>query len=417
MKLLKAKPKIASLSLQNQLEELLVTPAIESGMVTVIVIDALDECKDEETTSIILKFLDKNVKHLPNIKFFITSRPETHIREGFRLEGLKLVTDVMILHEVAALSVDADIMVYLETRLTNTAALANRSETHLPQEWPTKAQLTELTKKSGGLFIFASTVTKLILDRNGKPDRTLELILDKPDRFVDEGVSALDDLYGEILGRAFSLKNDKLMEIRRKILGLLVVACDLLSATAIACILQIEDVDDVKTCLRSLHSLLAVPEDSSRPIRFHHKSFPDFLTDPNRCTDSRFFIEQDQHHLTTAQSCFDVMKNRLKRNICGMRRYSTNDSLLPSVRDNCIDESLRYSCRYCVNHLLHNPRFGAHMQDILAQMLNEWVETKLLQWFEVLALLQELWRAVEVLNKLQELLAMVRVSFLKHSMA
>jgi hypothetical protein len=215
---LNKKPKIASLSLQNQFEHLLVNPVAESGIRTIFVIDALDECKDEETTSIILGFLNKNLHYLPNIKFFITSRPETHIREGFRLTELKGATTTMILHEVASLSVDRDIMIFLETHLTSTAVLANRSDSHLPQEWPTKDQLTALVRKSGGLFIFASTMINLILDKNGKPERTLELILNKPDDFDQEGVSLLDDLYRDILGRAFSIKGDRFMGTRRNIL-------------------------------------------------------------------------------------------------------------------------------------------------------------------------------------------------------
>ena len=41
------KPKIASLSLQNQFEQLLIRPVNESQMTTVIVIDALDECTND----------------------------------------------------------------------------------------------------------------------------------------------------------------------------------------------------------------------------------------------------------------------------------------------------------------------------------------------------------------------------------
>jgi hypothetical protein len=99
----------------------------------------------------------------------------------------------------------------------------------------------------------------------------------------------------------------------------------------------------VKTCLRSLHSLLIVPKQSSQPIRFYHKSFPDFLTDQNRCADSRFFVDKDEHHFVAVQGCFAVMNNWLRRNICGLKRYAKNDSLSSVKRDDSIGESLRYS--------------------------------------------------------------------------
>jgi hypothetical protein len=408
---LKANPKIATLSLQNQLEKLLVGPARDSGIQTVIVIDALDECKDEETTSIMFKFLDRNVKHLPNIKFFITSRPEMHIRVGFRLEDLRMVTDVMVLHEVTALSVNDDIMLFLKTKLARTSVLAGRSDLSLPEEWPSQAQLEELTTKSGGLFIYASTVVKLILHEHGDPKSQLEDILNQCDTFGEEGNAHLDKLYQEILGRVYRRMDDKQMDRRRAILGLLVVARVPLSATAIASILGIERVKDVKTCLRGLHSVLVIPEDLSKPILFHHKSFPDFLTSQTRCTFERFYIDQDQHHFSAAACCFVVMDKKLKRNICGLKRYSTNDSVATTMRDQRIDESLRYSSLHWSSHLLSIS--GAYrdnrMHEVMA-WLDKWIKTKLLQWIEVLALVNELGRAVKALSSIQEMLTVVRVS-------
>jgi hypothetical protein len=407
---LDANPKIASLSLKNQLEELLVKPARESEIQTVVIIDALDECKDEESTSIMLKFLDENVKYLPNIKFFITSRPETHIRAGFRKEGMKLVTDVMVLHEIAAHLVDGDIMVFFETKLNRSTVLVDRDDISLPEDWPSKVQLEALTKKSGGLFIFASTVVKLILDQHQDPGSQLEDILKQPDTFGEEGEKHLDELYREILGRVYGRKSDKLMDRRRAILGLLVVARDPLSATSLASILGISQIYLVTTCLNGLHSLLVIPADTLRPIRFHHKSFPDFLTNQDRCTDTRFYIDTNEHHFFIMQRCFSIMNKQLKRNICGLERYAKNDSLSSAKRDECIDATLKYSCRYWDKHLLDDSRRDERMQDTTARLLDDWLKTKLLQWFEALALLRDLGRAGESLNNVKEWLTSVRMS-------
>jgi DNA polymerase III delta prime subunit len=405
---LDANSKIASLSLKNQLEELLVQPARESGMRTVVIIDALDECTDEETTRTMLEFLDNHVKDLPNVKFFITSRPETHIRAGFRKEGLKLVTDEMVLHEVATDSVDADIMIFLKTKLERSTVLADRSDISLPEEWPSKAQLEALMRRSGGLFIFASTVVKLILDVNGDPKSQLDSILNRRDNFVREGGVHLDQLYREILERVYRERDGPLIEERRAILGLLVVARHPMSATSIASLLGIKRAKNVMTCLRGLHSLLVIPDDPLRPIRFHHKSFPDFLNDRTRCIDLRFYIDTDKHHFAAVQGCFSVMNNQLKRNICGLKRYAKNDGLSPIKRDECIGESLRYSCRYWNKHLPNNSRRDERTQDTTARLLDNWLKTKLLQWFEALALLQDLGQAVEALNDVREWLALVR---------
>ena len=57
--LVQSDPAIAYESLYNQMNQLIVGPLKESTISTVIVIDALDECKDEEPESAILSVLGK----------------------------------------------------------------------------------------------------------------------------------------------------------------------------------------------------------------------------------------------------------------------------------------------------------------------------------------------------------------------
>ena len=113
------------------------------------------------------------------------------------------------------------------------------------------------------------------------------------------------------------------------------------------------------------HSLLLVPpsptEDPTRPIRFHHRSFPDFLTDPNRCKDSKFQIDTSKHHYETAKRCLELVNKGLKKNMCGLSRYSMNDELDPAVRDRYINETMKYCCRYWTSHLLADSERDAHL--------------------------------------------------------
>ena len=53
-----------------------------------IIIDALDECYNEEPTSTLLFVLSCLVDKVPFVKFFITGRPEPQIHSGFQLELL-----------------------------------------------------------------------------------------------------------------------------------------------------------------------------------------------------------------------------------------------------------------------------------------------------------------------------------------
>jgi len=97
--LIQSDPEIAYESLYSQMEKLIVQPLSQSKTSTVIVIDALDECEDEEPASAILSVLGRLISGIPKVKFFLTGRPGQHIREGFRLPLLANMTDVFVLHE------------------------------------------------------------------------------------------------------------------------------------------------------------------------------------------------------------------------------------------------------------------------------------------------------------------------------
>ena len=73
---------------RSQTEKLIVRPFQATKTPTLIVIDALDECRDEEPASAILSVLSRYVDSLPMAKFFITGRPEPSIRSAFRLASL-----------------------------------------------------------------------------------------------------------------------------------------------------------------------------------------------------------------------------------------------------------------------------------------------------------------------------------------
>ena len=100
LKVLKANPDAGQESLCSQMERLIVGPLKATCIPTLIIIDALDECKDEEPASAILSVLSRYVDQIPNVKFFITGRPEARIRSGFRLESLAPITEILKLHEV-----------------------------------------------------------------------------------------------------------------------------------------------------------------------------------------------------------------------------------------------------------------------------------------------------------------------------
>jgi len=81
-------PKVQCDALPIQLEKLLVRPFKQMGLSSTIVVDALDECDDQEPVSEFLSALALHVEDMPTVKFFITRRPEDRIRSGFKLPSL-----------------------------------------------------------------------------------------------------------------------------------------------------------------------------------------------------------------------------------------------------------------------------------------------------------------------------------------
>jgi len=121
LQVLKERPDAGQESLCSQMEKLITGPLKTTRISTLLIIDALDECKDEEPASAILSILSRYVDQIPGVKFFITGRPELRIRSGFRLESLAPITEVLKLHEVKPEVVDRDIELFFQTQLANLA--------------------------------------------------------------------------------------------------------------------------------------------------------------------------------------------------------------------------------------------------------------------------------------------------------
>ena len=171
------------------------------------------------------------------MKFFVTGRPEPRIRTGFRLPLLQPLTQVFLLHEVEPANVDESIRLYLTQRLT--AIAKQRSDFELPDPWPHIDEIDTLTKKSSGLFIFASTLIRFIESDYHKPNERLQLVVSETNSTTHEGRAGVDSLYSHILLHAFldNRELDALANTRRVTLGAIVLAFNPLSRRDLSIIL------------------------------------------------------------------------------------------------------------------------------------------------------------------------------------
>ena len=390
-------PDIAYESLYNQMKKLIVGPLKESAISTVIVIDALDECKDEEPASAILSVLGQFVSRIPKIKFFLTGRPEPRIQEGFRLPLLTKATEAFILHNVKPSQVNSDIQLFFRHQFSELTGRRFGLD-----DWPAEEQLDLLCERAAGLFVYAVATVKFIDRQNSNPRKRLDLLLQSPRDSVCEGKikfkenTTLDLLYLSILQQAFADDDPEDNPKIRSVLGAVTLTTNPLSPATIATLLGL-DTEDVFPLLSSIHSLLVLQEDVNHPVQPFHKSFPDFIIDPARCANQRYLISPPDHHMELLVGCFKLMDQRLEYNMCklpdGIANSEVKD-LRERIEQN-IDHSLQYACRSWHKHLIGTlPAYTPKVTSVLHQFL----EGKFLFWLEVLSVLGVAREAVYALD-------------------
>ena len=402
---IKRDPSVARNSLTSQLKELIVDPLSATEISCIIVVDALDECIDDQPASAILSVLGRYAKQLPLVKFFITGRPEQRIRTGFRLPLLEPFTQIFLLHEVELSSIDEDIRLYLQEKLTVVAK--RRSDFDLIDPWPRDEDLTALTKKSSGLFIFASTLIRFIESEHHEPNERLQRTVTLPDKTAHEGRAGIDPLYTQVLMHGFSdVKEATVFENTKRVLGAITLAFNPLSRAQVAGILNIKP-SLIAATLRHLHSVLLIPSEDSKEIRVFHKSFPDFLQDPDRCSDPKFFIASPVHHAGMALGCLELLK-KLKQNPCDLPDFVMNRDVANAseLLEDKVGSAPRYACAYWTMHVRSSPTDNDYATRLITSA-TEFFENNTLPWIEVMSLENRLEDVIHSIHNLFDWLSTV----------
>ena len=396
--LVQSDPGITRESLYNQMHKLIVHPLKESDISTVIIVDALDKCKDEEPVSVILSILEQFLSVIPKVKFLIISRPEPRIREAFRLPSMVDATEVFVLHEVESNHVDDDIRLFFKHRFSDIVRRRRGLD-----DWPTKQQLGLLSKRAAGLFVYAIATVKFVDKPSGNRRKQLDLLLQSPESSIHEARTkfkadtTLDSLYTSILQGAFGDEDDPNNDPKvRSVLSAMILATNPLSPSTIATLLGF-DIEDVFPLLSSAQSLLILQEDINYPVQPFHRSFPDFITDPTRCTNHRFRVSPPDHHPPLLIGCLDLMNRTLEKDTWRPPESVVNsDGNDLKVRvEEYIDPALRYACRSWHMHLVDQHELSVNE---ITSALQRFLEKKFFFWLEVLRVLGAVKNAVDALH-------------------
>ena len=396
--LVESDPGITNEPLYNQMDRLVVQPLMKSAISTVIIVDALDECRDDEPASAFLTVLGQFVSKIPKVKFFITSRPELGIRGGFRLPLLSEATEILVLHEVEPSRVDNDIRLFFRHEFSE---IKGRHELG---DWPSEEQLDMLCGRAAGLFVYAVATVKYINTRVGDPRKQLDRLLQSPENSIHEGKikfegnTTLDSLYLSILRGAYGDCDPDDDPMHRSVLGAVILATSPLSPSTVAALLGLST-EGTFRCLSQVPSLLILQEDVDRPVRLFHKSFREFITDPTRCTDRRFYVSPLDHHAELLIGCLDLLNRALGKNMCNLPDAVTNDEVenLRERAEQYITCGLRYACESWYKHLVDAHAVPDHTLE-MTTVLSRFLEEKFVFWLEVLSVFGTIREAIEALE-------------------
>jgi hypothetical protein len=217
----------------------------------------------------------------------------------------------------------------------------------------------------------------------------------------------IDLLYTQVLEQVFhdvDSHDHELYSRFKSVVGTIVLIFHPLSINTLSDLLSNDCTPPrISTFLRTLHSVLLVPGNTGDPVRVFHKSFPDFLTDSRRCTDHRFFIDPLYHHKEILLACLNVMKKRLKRNICKLDDHVILSEIqdLPTLRATHIGNTLGYACQFWTNHLAKIPSNSSSGED-MEEAIEDFFTTGFLFWVEVLILTGKLEIGLHALHNIEQ---------------
>jgi hypothetical protein len=402
-------PALERLPYQEQMRLLMKHPLdIGRPGTLVILIDGLDECGASAGASL-LSALCKLLTDHP-IKLLVTSRNETDIVDTLR--GLSHAS-----YQLQDVAVSGDVQLYWEQNLDG---LCHRKK--LP-DWRSEVDVDQLVELTGHLFIYATTILKIISNIRTSPIKKLRELLEASRSGIGSAIAfsgpekhgSLELLYIHILGQA--VKDDDGHMVAEyathlhDILEVVIYTEAPITLQALSDLLCV-DLNDLSSFLAPLHSVLKVSDDtcSDGVVRPLHQSFPDFVRQQGNIVHPKLRMDDALVHKNVAERCFSQLNKLLHFDMCNIKDASLfNREVLdlPSRLKECVSAALRYSCRYWPSHLLEHICV-ASAQSQVPLGLAVFGERHLLHWIEVLSLTGEM-NAVQ--RVMPELMSVMNVCF------
>ncbi|PVF92434.1 hypothetical protein CPB86DRAFT_841613, partial [Serendipita vermifera] len=366
---------------KDKLMKLVIEPS--KGLKLVFIIDALDECNENDRGTLLDGFLCL-IKWSSNLKLFITSRPELDIER--RLRKYRSQTDN--LHHPDLESNQADIRMFVSDQMKDLVldhVLDSR-------------QVDLLCQHVNCLFILASTACRAICN-HPDPAAMLQILLDGK----TNALANLNKLYLKILENACRLEEldeRSWRSIQAKMMQVLqAIVCAAIPLTA-CCFDAILGIKGTERVVKSLASVLSLATDKT--VLLLHPTFQEFLVDSKVA--GQFYINMAEAHRLMAKGCLHVMKSELKFNICGLKSSFLLNSQIDDLQgqiSRSISKQLQYSSVHWPDHVVNS---GEASQDhqVTEAIIQAFKGPHPFYWMEVLSVLREVPHAISGLQDVKD---------------
>lgn len=393
LEVLKDDPRISVKPLKEQFDKLFLQPLLGLENLSyqstrlVIVIDALDECDNDDDIKVILQILPRVLESkCVQLRIFVTSRPELPIRLGFK----DISHRNFFLHEIPDPIIKHDISLFLEYKLD-----AIRKERSLAADWPGNTHFQALLTMSVPLFIFAATICRLLQDHNLDPTECLTEIL----KYQNQE-SKLDGTYLPVFDRVLVKYNEekkkKVAERIREVVGIIILLKSPLPVIALARLTGVTTAS-INSRLSSLHSVLNIPTDEITPVTPFHLSLRDFLLDPRTSEKCSFWVDKTKTHRMITIKCLGRMSECLQQNICSLENPGTQRTEIDSrIITQCLLPDVQYACRFWAYHLKESQTCISNNN-----LVHIFLQDHFLHWLESLSLLERIAESINLIQTLQ----------------
>jgi hypothetical protein len=361
----------------RQLIDLLVKPLVASTppiRPLIVVLDALDECVEEDRASFFHILASRATSLRPYIKFFVTSQPEVAIENS-----LRRITHSRLGIDLQGQSNLQDIQNYIENFMDTAVFKDGKRRPH----WPSSQQRQDLANHARGLFAWASmacTFIRMGLD----PERQLAVALS-----AQTSSNGPENHLHELYAKTFTYVSEQawgpsFMTGFRFVVGAVIALKQPLSEAALSRLLEPGNPpvqNRVSAIVRSLGHVLHVdtPED---PIHTIHPSLNRYLSGGFA---GSFSIDVGTQNTLLARRSLEIIHATLCRDICQIEHIADTPNAeisdLPRRLANFIPPEVVYACRFWAAHVL-----AADDAEILLSSIQRFYEEDLLHWTEVMSL-------------------------------